>query len=349
MKFLFVVILILAMPLAAYSQNFIGVKAGMNYSKVNGIGSMNYTFDWINGYHVGVFFLRNIGEKLYLQPELVYNNRGYYYIKYYVEDRIVSGDTVQLKQNTKLNYLDVPLVARLQLGKVYFEAGPQFGVHLDGKSENVYELNKNGEVSYFTSSRDTRTIVEPVDIGYIVGLGYQADMGLGIGIRYNQGFREVVRRVNWEKNILLQASVSYILGYNAFIKGKANSAVPKVKQQDEYFVIGNAKEKSRGYRIISKQNVLRFNVVKTGEAIRSEVQYVFNSVGSRAPSSILISGSSGTEVQTSLFTGFRDIEVPFNGIVQYTAQSSIGEGSIESYLEIEIKEPGIWRITIMTQ
>jgi hypothetical protein len=64
---------------------------------------------------------------------------------------------------------------------------------------------------------------------------------------------------------------------------------------------------------------------------------------------VLISGSSGIEEQATLFTGFRDIKIPFKGVLKYVVPSSLGQNTIESYLEIEITEPGIWRVNILTQ
>ena len=96
------------------------------------------------------------------------------------------------------------------------------------------------------------------------------------------------------------------------------------------------------------RNVPRINIVKLGEAARSEVQFVFNSVGTQNPKDVLISGSSGTEEQTVLFIGYRDCEVPFKGTLTYTVAAALGSSDIESYLEFEINEPGVWRVQIQT-
>ncbi|GHA71859.1 hypothetical protein GCM10007389_26880 [Pontibacter akesuensis] len=321
----------------------------MNYSKVNGIGTVNGSYDWDRGYHLGVALYTNIGEDLFLQPELLYTTRGYNYTRYYKKDKAVAGDTVQLNQHTELNYLDIPVLVRLQLRKVYFEAGPQFGVHLSGKKENMHMLNRNGEISYAQSSLDTRDFVEPFDIGFIAGVGYQSNTGIGLGLRYNQGFREVVKRVNWEKNILLQASVSYIFGYKKYMVGNKNRPAGYDLQDEYYDPAKPSKAKKAGYKITTKRNVQRVSIVKMGESARPEVKYEFNSMGANTPTNVLLSGSSGEEINTPLFMGFRDIQFPFKGVIRYTTQATVGIGSIESILEFEITEPGIWRVNIMTQ
>lgn len=341
-----VIILLLVCASISNAQTLVGIRGGFNYSKINGIGSIGNYYSWKNGYNVGVFMSHNIGEKLFFQPELVFSTRGYNYLKIYPDNRVLSGDTTQLSQNTRINYIDIPLLARLQFKRVFMEAGPQFGYLLSSKSYNEHILNKNGDLTYLISSVNSRNAMEPIDIGFILGVGYQTKHGIGLGFRFNQGFREVVKRVNWQKNVVLQLSASYTWGFKAYALAEKTKS-KEVK--DEYFISKNKnKSQERSYRITSSRNVPRINIVKIGEAVRSEVQIVFNSVGTQNPKDVLISGSSGTEEQTALFIGYRDCEVPFKGTLTYTVAAALGSSAIESYLEFEINEPGVWRVQIQT-
>ncbi len=254
---------------------------------------------------------------------------------------------MQFRQNMKLNYLDVPLLIKFHLGKIFFEAGPQFGFLLSSKSRDEYLLNQKNNAVKVQSGYYSHSVIEPIDIGFVAGVGYQMNSGLGFNFRYNQGFREVVKRANWQKNVLIQTSITYTLGYRAYKERSTGNT--STDNFEEYFDLSKARRRQDGYKVLFKQNIQRISVVKVGEATRSEVQYVFNSIGSHTPSNVLLMGTSGFEEQTPLYKGFRDIQVPFKGGVRFSTKSSIGSGTIESNLELEISKPGIWMVTILTQ
>ncbi|WP_299704211.1 porin family protein [uncultured Pontibacter sp.] len=350
MRLLILLTLILYPISWAHSQTLFGVRGGYNYSKINGIGSSTYKYSWNEGYHLGLYAYKEIGENLFIIPEVNFTTRGYNYERKYSSNKSLSGDTLQLNQSADIHYLDVPILAQLQLGRLFLEVGPQFGFYLSGSIKNDFLIEQNGEQSHSYSSKSMEHLVQPVDVGLITGIGYRMNNGLGLGLRYNQGFREVIRRKNWEKNIQLQATVSYTIGYASFanLQNKKRGSM-----MDEYYNENmrpsEPEKNTRGYKVITKQNITRYSIVKVGESPRTDVQFVFNSIGASSPQNIILAGSSGAEVQTAMFTGFRDIEVPFQGSIRYSVRASLGVGTIESFLEYEITEPGIWKITILSQ
>lgn len=330
----------------AQAQTFVGVRGGASYSRVNGIGTTGSSYDWVKSIHGGVFINTNIGESLSLQPEVIYSPRGFTFVKQYEGNKVVNRDTIRYEQDARLNYIDFPVLVRLHGRRYYLEAGPQFSYLLDGRRRDTHTTKNNGVVNQVETEHNLKNIAEPVDLGFIVGLGYQTDFGIGIGLRYNQGFREIIDQQNWQKNVLLQASASYVLGYGGFMK-RTNAAL----QEGAKTNVASAragKERRRSYRILHKVNVQRVRFVKVGESENPQVEFRFSSVGGHNPDNLIISGSSGTE-ENGLFTGFRNVQFPYKGSIRFSVPASIGLGSVESYMEFEILEPGIWQIIFLTQ
>lgn len=123
MKKFILVLATLTFSIAAYSQGFeIGIKGGLNIAAagavkdlVPGVGiSSKNTY---NGGVYGRLKIKLIG--IFVQPELVYNTRGYNF------DITANGKTYNIKQQAY--YLDVPVLVGLKMFKflrVY--AGPNF-------------------------------------------------------------------------------------------------------------------------------------------------------------------------------------------------------------------------------
>lgn len=124
-KLFFPLLAALFMSSALMAQFHIGVKGGTNITKVDG-HSFKDKFQY--GYHVGAFAEIGLGEKLGIQPEVLFNqysttlDSNYNHI---YENIFTSG-----QQNVKLNYLSVPILLNYKLlgNFLSIQAGPQFSV-----------------------------------------------------------------------------------------------------------------------------------------------------------------------------------------------------------------------------
>ena len=123
MKKFILVLAALTFSIAAYSQGFeIGIKGGMNITAADVMkeASKDVQITNKNTYNGGVYGrlkIKLIG--IFVQPELVYNTRGYNF------DITANGKTYNIKQQAY--YLDVPVLVGLKMFKflrVY--AGPNF-------------------------------------------------------------------------------------------------------------------------------------------------------------------------------------------------------------------------------
>jgi hypothetical protein len=185
----------------AQSPSF-GIKAGASLTNITG----SYTTggaDFKNkfGFHGGFVANLPFSDIFSIQPELLYSMKGY---KYTGTDPY-SAVTYTFKQT--LHYIDVPVLARINAGGLFFEAGPQVG-YLVAANSSI----DDGRVP--TRSYSGRDNLRKVDFGYAAGLGYQLPNGPGIGLRYNGGFKNVMNTYEsaGARNSAFQLYLSYRLG-----------------------------------------------------------------------------------------------------------------------------------------
>ena len=137
MKKFILVLAALTFSIAAYSQGFeIGIKGGMNITAADVMkeASKDVQITNKNTYNGGVYGrlkIKLIG--IFVQPELVYNTRGYNF------DITANGKTYNIKQQAY--YLDVPVLVGLKMFKflrVY--AGPNFQYLLKNEITGVDDV-----------------------------------------------------------------------------------------------------------------------------------------------------------------------------------------------------------------
>ena len=137
MKNFILVIAALTFSLTAYSQGFeIGIKGGMNITAADVMkeASKDVKITNKNTYNGGVYGrlkIKLIG--IFVQPELVYNTRGYNF------DITANSKTYNIKQQAY--YLDVPVLVGLKMFKflrVY--AGPNFQYLLKNEITGINDI-----------------------------------------------------------------------------------------------------------------------------------------------------------------------------------------------------------------
>ena len=133
------VVAVLLLAQASFAQFSIGVKGGVNLTKIDG---KSFRDEFKTGYHLGGFANIPIGGGLGIQPEVLFNQ-----YKTRTADNLSGAVQPALDGNTdiKLNYLTIPVLLTYRLaGPLTLQAGPQFGVLLD-QSKNLVQ---NGQDAF---------------------------------------------------------------------------------------------------------------------------------------------------------------------------------------------------------
>lgn len=172
-KFLFLSLL-LCTVFAAQAQFKFGIRGGissLNFDPqpiVTGDESLKVAFeDAAYGVHGGIF--ARIGEKIYIQPEILFNSNT---VDYDVTD--ISGSEL-LKE--RYQFVDVPLLLGVKLGFLRLQAGPVGHIFVNSTSE-IADKFSNYEQTF-----------EDMTYGYQAGIGF--DLGkLIVDLKYEGNFEK---------------------------------------------------------------------------------------------------------------------------------------------------------------
>lgn len=135
----------------AQAQSFaLGLKAGANLDKIDGIGFRN---GFNLGYQVGAFAEVDLSKKLGIQPEILFSQTNTKTASDFnnVYQNIGNGAAAPDGEKVKLNYLQIPVLLRYNATKLLtIHAGPQFSI-LTNENQNLFqngqEAFKSGDIS----------------------------------------------------------------------------------------------------------------------------------------------------------------------------------------------------------
>jgi len=201
---------------SAHAQGIkLGLKAGANYSNLAGDLANEDRYESKFGPHGGLMVNFDVtGDGFFsIQPELLYSQKGF---KYSDTEVVFLGNKYTNTGKVNYNYLDIPIMLKINAGGLFFEAGPQIG-YLLSVSNNVKETF-NGQVRNNTTNYDNLDNVQRTELGYAAGLGYQSESGPMLGLRYNGGLSKYGKKnapnndFNNARNSALQLYVGYMFG-----------------------------------------------------------------------------------------------------------------------------------------
>ncbi|MFQ5445422.1 MAG: porin family protein [Saprospiraceae bacterium] len=157
-----------------YGQNNFGIKVGLssetlNFEEVQTSGLSLAIKNASYGFHIGLFARGNLSNRVFIQPELLFNSNTVDFTVTDLADGLLGTVLTEKYQN-----LDIPVMAGLKYGPLRLQAGPVGHVHIASKSEL-------GEISNYKERFKDFT------------LGYQAGVGLDIwrlllDVRYEGNF-----------------------------------------------------------------------------------------------------------------------------------------------------------------
>ena len=158
-----------------------GVKGGLNIAKFTGDGVKEITeegFDekYITAFSVGGFLALPLGNTLTIRPEVLYTQNGAKYE--------LSREGAEAKMSMNMNWLNIPVLAVINLGNIGVFAGPYFDFFLSGKTkvEMSYE-----EFSFDEEEDIESDEVKTLNYGVIFGAAYGITNNIDVELRYSQG------------------------------------------------------------------------------------------------------------------------------------------------------------------
>jgi hypothetical protein len=169
----------LSLCFAPMAQAQLGVKGGLNVAELTGREGESSSYKAF--YHVGVFYQANILGPLSIQPEVQYSLQG------------GTLKSAVANYDNKLHYLTVPILAKLTLGPVFVEAGPQFGVLLSANQSGNMQvgLTQDGQPAYGNESRPATNSFKRGDFSVVGGVGLKLASNFSLGGRLVAGLNDI--------------------------------------------------------------------------------------------------------------------------------------------------------------
>ncbi|MFT3933794.1 MAG: porin family protein [Chitinophagaceae bacterium] len=186
---LFAFVLLSLASSAQISPFQLGIKGGVNLSKVDG---KSFSDEFNYGYHAGAFAIIKFSNHVQLQPEVLFN-------QYNTKTDTSFGNVFNVKnmKNVSLNYISIPILLNLTPAKfISFQVGPQFGILMD-KHRSLFQ---NGQDA-FSSGDFSMVAGAQLNLGgvkvsgrYVVGLNNindatNSDKWKNQGFQLSLGFR----------------------------------------------------------------------------------------------------------------------------------------------------------------
>ncbi|RZK98544.1 MAG: PorT family protein, partial [Hymenobacter sp.] len=115
-----------------------------------------------------------------IQPEALYSLQG---------GTLKSAFT---DYDTKLHYFAVPVLAKIELGPVFVEAGPQFSVLVDATKKGTWQVGTaSGTASYTSGDTSVKGDFKSTDFSVCAGAGVKLGPYLAVGGRFVAGLHDI--------------------------------------------------------------------------------------------------------------------------------------------------------------
>jgi Outer membrane protein beta-barrel domain len=160
-----ILLLLPALLLAAAAHAQLGVKAGINAAVLDGENLGSTSTRYKTYYHGGLLYEMKVLGPVSIQPELLYSLQGSS-----IRNAIGNYDA-------RLHYLNMPVLAKVTVGPVFVEAGPQLGFLVAND-----EANRTGGAEGYRFRRTDFTLAA----GGGLKLG-----NLLLGARFNAGLDNI--------------------------------------------------------------------------------------------------------------------------------------------------------------
>jgi hypothetical protein len=205
------------------SQSFaqrLGIKAGLNLSNMTfKDNEQTYSDDFksLPGFHAGLTAEFMAGNPFSIETGLLYTTKGFKFS----EKETFMGDTYEVEAKRTLHYLEIPLLAKLNVdlgaATLFGTAGPYVAMGIGGNDKYTAKYNNesNSETEDIKWGTDEdKDDLRPLDYGLSFGAGVEI-RSIQLGVSYGLGLANIsAYRADDDvvKNRVLSVSIGYKFG-----------------------------------------------------------------------------------------------------------------------------------------
>jgi len=182
----------IVLAITGTAQVRFGAKAGINLANLTGkTAGEKETADSKTGFHIRGVVDIPVSEKFSISPELNFDQWG--------AQQSESGSTLKLN----LNYINLPILAKVNIGGFGIYAGPQVG----------FLISANAKMD--DEEEDIKEQFKSTDFGAVFGAEYNLAYGIFLSARYNLGLAKITEDSddnNYAKNTAITFGVGIKFG-----------------------------------------------------------------------------------------------------------------------------------------
>lgn len=165
-----------------------GLEGGATFSTINGLDGAEYK----SGFNLGFYFDIKLKNKLSLATGVMVKSpwgaEGLptYSLGAADLDSVFRGGSVE----RRMNYFNVPILAKYKLGRFFAAAGPQLSLGYKAYDVFTRDVNEEDDLTYKV---ENRSLYRPIEAGVCAAAGIHIQKGYGMNIlvRYYQGLTEI--------------------------------------------------------------------------------------------------------------------------------------------------------------
>jgi hypothetical protein len=175
----------------------VGIRAGLNLQNITGKNSDGVKHDnnIKTGFHAGIVVDLALGSDFFLEPGVIYTQKGADLEQYKYMDHIHDGKIT-------LSYLDIPVSVTykpaLGKGRIVLGAGPYIGIGIDGDREKGEPVEFKGDIEISDLSKTTY-YYRTLDAGANIFAGYEINNKFLLQVQGQFGLKKINAKINGEE------------------------------------------------------------------------------------------------------------------------------------------------------
>lgn len=183
-----------------FAQHALGLKGGAQFNTIQATENLKNllpAIDHVNGFSVGLVSEFRITPQFAIQPELLYNRKGFSIDQQFDVPLFGVDVPIGAKAITRMDYLEVPLLAKYKFGNegisAYLTAGPTFGYAVRGDLVTTANFILDFDIATTPINLGANNF-QRFEVGAAVGGGLTLNTGTSqffVDARYNHGFTQV--------------------------------------------------------------------------------------------------------------------------------------------------------------
>jgi hypothetical protein len=218
---LFAILVTTGVSVAQNGMVGLGIKGGLSKPQLRGsdvatdFPSPSSDFSNIM---IGLSATSRTGKYVWLKHEVFYSKR---FMTTQQNDPVNGSYSSQFKRH----YIDIyPVSPTLQFKGLQVFAGPYLGVLLNATLQQKNGSGQLQDVSIYGNPTQNSNYAQKFDFGYVVGVEYEFNFGVNLGIRYTKGFVPVVENAAQQtQRSVYNSFASVVLGYTLWGKIKKDN------------------------------------------------------------------------------------------------------------------------------